>query len=334
MIRKIAFYSEYDLLLFENKFLKDKNNYYVYLKNHLQNRGYEVQTLDTYRRLGLKADVCLVFDLPPKGVTSNLRKHSKSFVGILREPQIICEANYLPRNMKSVDVLLSWKSELINSKQALPYPSTRFNLNDYAKVDQVYNRKLCTLINSNLSSSKRGELYSERLKAIKWFEQNHPEDFDLYGRGWDKGQINIMGKQINLKLLASARPSYRGVSISKIDTLKKYKFSICYENTNLEDGYISEKIFDGFLGNTIPIYLGPYDTNNFIPSKCFINKRDFKEYSDLYKYIKQITDSEYETYLKNIENFLLENHKQYSYFSWAESIIQGIVKAEKNLNNS
>jgi len=30
------------------------------------------------------------------------------------------------------------------------------------------------------------ELYTERIKAIRWFEQNHPQDFNLYGIGWDK----------------------------------------------------------------------------------------------------------------------------------------------------
>jgi hypothetical protein len=30
------------------------------------------------------------------------------------------------------------------------------------------------------------ELYSKRVEAIKWFEKNHPEDFDFYGIGWDR----------------------------------------------------------------------------------------------------------------------------------------------------
>ena len=76
---------------------------------------------------------------------------------------------------------------------------------------------MCTLINSNLRSNNKNELYSYRLKIIKWFEKYHLEDFDLYGYGWDKLSIllgnrkiistNIFGNQEN-HLKASQQTKY------------------------------------------------------------------------------------------------------------------------------
>ena len=147
-------------------------------------------------------------------------------------------------------------------------------------------KKLCTLIASNKSASHPLELYTERIKAIRWFENNHPEDFDLYGKGWDKH--NFQGKflGINLarlnrlkfltKLLRPDYPSYKGEVKSKKKTYEKYKFSICYENVRDFKGYITEKIFDCFFGGCIPVYWGAQNITDHIPQNTFINKKKFK----------------------------------------------------------
>jgi hypothetical protein len=46
-----------------------------------------------------------------------------------------------------------------------------------------------------------------------------------------------------------------GGSKGKIETLKKYKYNICCENSICE-GYVTEKIFECFAGGCIPIYSG------------------------------------------------------------------------------
>ncbi|MBA7551029.1 hypothetical protein ES705_43562 [subsurface metagenome] len=96
------------------------------------------------------------------------------------------------------------------------------------------------------------ELYSERVKAIRWFEENHPEDFDLYGIGWDKYCFKGMLSRLNRfntlrKLFKLKYPSYKGPIKSKREIYKKYKFAICYENARDISGYMTEKIFDCFF---------------------------------------------------------------------------------------
>jgi len=155
------------------------------------------------------------------------------------------------------------------------------------------------------------ELYSERINAIRWFEQYHPEEFDLYGIGWDKyvfkGSKIIRGlnriKPLT-RLLAPKYPSYKGSIESKAQVLKDYKFAICYENARDIPGYITEKIFDCFFAGCVPVYWGAPNVTDFIPASTFIDKRNFKSYEELYRYIKTMPTAEYERYLDAIEKFV------------------------------
>ncbi|MDH7578630.1 MAG: glycosyltransferase family 10 [Bacillota bacterium] len=152
------------------------------------------------------------------------------------------------------------------------------------------------MINTNRYNSHPLELYGERLKAIRWFEENHPDDFRLYGRGWAYEEY----------------PSYRGEVAFKKDVLKKAKFSICYENARDIPGYITEKIFDCFIYGCVPIYLGAPNVTEHIPAATFIDKRNFKSYPELSKYLRDMPPQEYIGYLEAIKSFL-ESEKSYPF---------------------
>ena len=94
--------------------------------------------------------------------------------------------------------------------------------------------------------------------------------------------------------------TYGGWVDDKLATLKNYKFSICFENVYGFTGYITEKIFDSFLGSCIPIYLGANNINDFVPSDCFIDQRNFKNINDTYQFIKSMDEKVYNNYLGNI----------------------------------
>lgn len=178
------------------------------------------------------------------------------------------------------------------------------------------------------------DLYNEREKAIRWFEKNHIQDFDLYGVGWDKyrftGPILIramnrvpMLPQLAQKILGRSYPSYKGMVEHKKPIMAQYKFSICYENAKDIPGYITEKIFDSFFAGCVPVYWGANNVTDFIPKNTFIDKRDFSNYEDLYLYLKNMSDSEYLKYLKNIENYL--NSEQSLPFK-SEGFVQTVVQ--------
>jgi hypothetical protein len=158
------------------------------------------------------------------------------------------------------------------------------------------------------------ELYTERVRTIRWFEKNHPEDFDLYGIGWDRYYFRGTFLGINLlrlnrlkfltKLFKPKYFSYKGPVNSKRETFKKYKFAICYEAARDVSGYITEKIFDCFFAGCVPVYLGAQNITEHIPSNTFIDKRKFKTYEAVYAYLKDVPDSEYVNYLEAIKNFI------------------------------
>lgn len=211
------------------------------------------------------------------------------------------------------------------------------------------NRKLCTMISSNKTLAKStNELYSERIIAIRWFEMNHPSDFDLFGIGWNDGEPNKLLKkiinlnEITLKIYLKLReykfinylirpfhlqfPSYIGKVKSKNQTLKNYKFSICYENASNISGYITEKIFDCFFAGNIPVYLGAKNISDYIPANTYIDKRNFKTYEELYFYIKNMTAHEYCSYLDAIRQFLMsESIKKFSAKTFSENIYKNII---------
>lgn len=175
-------------------------------------------------------------------------------------------------------------------------------------------KKLITLIAGNKNLSACGELYSKRLEAIHWFEKNAPHDFDLYGVDWD---LYNFGVSLPLRFLNRFRPirkflapklkTFKGPILRKKPVLSQYQFAICYENVANIPGYITEKIFDCFLAGCIPVYWGANNIADHIPSNCFIDKSKFSCYADLYEFIRSMDDDTYQTYIKNINAFILSD---------------------------
>ena len=104
--------------------------------------------------------------------------------------------------------------------------------------------------------------------------------------------------------------------------MERYWFCICYENMRDVNGCIFEKIFDSFYAGTVPVYRGASNITDHIPSDCFIDLRDFGCYSELYDYLKSMSDSRYLEYLAAIERFLVSDSAfQFSSEFFAEATI-------------
>ena len=334
-MKKIAFYAYKEKRL-ENDYLllhMPKTNVYVQLADRLKNIGCEVHTLDVYKKNNIMPDLCIVFDMPPVNIKKIIGNSFTKTIILLREADMIWPLNYNIKRHNEFDYILTWKRNLIDNKKYFYLPSAKVDISKKVEIKDYYNRKFCTLINSNLSSSFKGELYSERLKIIKWFEKYHLKDFDLWGYGWDIYRIKLFNKTVfKTKLFAPKRLSYKGVAQDKIKTLSKYKFTICFENTCLINDYISEKIFDAFLAVSVPIYWGAPNIEEHIPKECYIDFRKFKNYEQLYSYLKNMDEKTYIQYIKNI-NLYLNNNLSFSLENWFKSIITTLIKAlDKKIN--
>lgn len=76
-----------------------------------------------------------------------------------------------------------------------------------------------------------------------------------------------------------------------VESKRKYcsgfKFSIAYENCNMP-GYITEKLIDCYLSNTVPIYCGSLGEVAPYPKESMICVDDFASFDELIERIKEI----------------------------------------------
>jgi hypothetical protein len=111
---------------------------------------------------------------------------------------------------------------------------------------------------------------------------------------------------------------------SKLDFESTHKFSLCIENA-IYEGYTSEKIVDGFLANTIPIYYGNPNITEDFESGSFINLHDFKSLEEALRYIIQI-DTDDSLYLEKLNSNKLKFYKNDLIDEFIMSIMNNPIK--------
>lgn len=83
---------------------------------------------------------------------------------------------------------------------------------------------------------------------------------------------------------------------SKYELQKKCKFSFCGESV-IHEGFITEKIFDAFLADTIPIYIGSSHISTIINKNAYIDIRDYDTLQDVVDKIIEL-DQDDEKYME------------------------------------
>ena len=229
-----------------------------------------------------------------KLLTANIRKYL-----CIYETEVIKPDNWDLEYHKSFDRVFTWSDAHVDGKRYIKMnysfePVPYLNLESLSAVfDQ---RKFCTLIAGAKKSNHKHELYSARVNAIQWFQENAPSDFEFFGVGWNPAEF----------------PSYRGRVQNKLATLSQYKFCICYENATGYDGYMTEKLFDCFLAGTVPIYWGAPNITDWVPADCFVDQRRFASMSQLHEFLKGMDEATYARYLTRIQDFL-DSKKAYPF---------------------
>lgn len=216
----------------------------------------------------------------------NTNMHPK--VLVIYEPATVDHTkHYNLKNHTHFDVIFTMLDDFVDGHRYRKFYYPLFLYDEGLSVGDAIipfdDRKLCTIICSNIFSKDPRSLYQYRFDAVQWFEKNAPQDLDFYGLGWPQ----------NVSLL------YRGDTKDKIQCMKKYKFAICFENSSF-DGYISEKIFHCFQAGCVPVYWGPPNIEKYIPKNCFIDFRDFSSFDELYQYLISVDEKIFNDYLDNI----------------------------------
>jgi alpha(1,3/1,4) fucosyltransferase len=292
------------------------------LKKKLMEKGYDLSTKDV--NPVDKSEIVIYSDcLPPKNEENN----ENSFL-ILNESEMIRPKLWQKKNHHFFKKIFTWSPELVDEEKYIRiyWP----NLIDIKKQEKS-KPNLCCMISANKKNYHPNSLYPKRLEIIKWFEKNHPNEFDLYGIGWDKyvfgNKLDSVLTKFHLgKLFFNQRTSYRGKIVNKAIVLKDYKFSFCLENAFGFNGYITEKIFDAFFSFSIPIYMGAPDVKKYIPPNTFIDINKFKSIKELYSHLSKMDNNEYDNYLHNIHSYLTSNEiYKFTAEAYVETILDHIL---------
>lgn len=227
------------------------------------------------------------WSLGPHLKTANFRLSKKQLVLFLWEPPTVEEWGYDPKLYDQFGKVFTWDDDLVDNVKFFKfyYPEMRQRC---VQPVPFAEKKFCVMVATRLASKHPKQLYTEREKVIHFFEQMPDGLFDLYGRYWEKRKYK----------------NWRGTTPDKIETIKQYKFSICYENMRDVKGYVTEKIFDCFAAATVPVYWGASNITDFVPPECFVDRRQFTSEQALFEYLSRMEEAEYEQYLSAAEKFL------------------------------
>lgn len=306
------------------------------IRHRLQKKGWEIRSweyetylpsLISWKKVHSKTDflnwIYSVFRSPSSSITSDYwifwglgpivrdlafnRTPKEKMVLFMWEPPVVQPETHDLKMHRYFGKIFTWDDDLVDNIRYFKfhYPVLQQKIPNIPSFEE---KKFCTLINSRLQSKHPKELYSAREEIIRFFE-NRSDEFDLYGRFWEKRNYK----------------NYRGNIADKMSVLKNYKFSICYENTQNIRGYITEKIFDCFAAGVIPVYWGADNICDYIPKNCFIDRREFQNNEDLVVYLHSISKETYQMYLENIDQFLKsEQAKIFSVDHFVNTVLQCI----------
>jgi len=214
------------------------------------------------------------------------------------EPPAVCPTNFDPAVHEEFPVIFTADPTLAAGRK---YHRIYFpNPMSYPRVEPLpfSQKKLLVDISGYKFSSHERELFTERRRAVRFFEQRWPSDFDLYGEGWNPGYRSYMFRRLRgSSIRREFYPSYRGPVRHKWDVYPKYKFAMCYENMLDQPGYVTLKIFDCLRCGCVPIYLGAPDIADYVDKEAFVDRRKFSSNEELGAYIASVSEQEYEAFV-------------------------------------
>lgn len=270
---------------------------YRAIKKAAEERGWSVATFDQLPFNETDKVLAFNFEAFPEAILSALDTVGRAnVVAIVREPPEIAPLYYDKDVQRCFGAFYLPEDTLPDNRNSfyLGFPVSPVDT-DWIPFEA---KKLLVSITSSKFASFKGSLYRERIKAIKHFQASLPEEFDMFGQGWER---NTLFPGISPHKLF---PCYKGTVSSKHETMRKYKFSLCYENTNNVYGYVSEKILDSMRCGCVPIYLGAPDIQKYIHKACFIDRREFGSDREVEEFILNISKEKYGRYLDAIKGYL------------------------------
>lgn len=309
-MKKACMYMSFDSYHCNNQLFKPKHKHFYILKELFKEQGYDLSTHDINKPE--ESDMIICWGMPQEFPVKN---HPNAYL-FLFECEVVHPHGWIKESHDQFKAVFTWHDGLVDNKKYFKFNFPWGNDNE-VKIGLDHKDKFCTLIAGYKLYKHPLELYHDRIYAIRYFEEKHSDEFDFYGRGWPN--------KFNPEQPLEYFPSYRGEIENKLSVLERYKFSICYENAKDFPGYITEKVLDCFAAGCVPVYWGASNITDHIPADCFIDRRDFDNYDDLYLFMKNMSYEEYINYQKNMRDYLQSDKlNQFSHIGWPKMIMRGI----------
>ena len=291
---------------FKNKIFCEKNNQknhfkyskYIELKKEFERNKISLCTQDIYSFKEADFVIYLDFKKRPQGKNNYL---------IVREPPAIIPENHDLDKLKIYNKIFTFNDDLVDNINIHKYYNGSYNF-DLVKPKKNFSTSGYCLICSNKKSNHIKENYSMRYSLIDFFEKNNLK-FDLYGIGFHKKAYANKYLEFFLRNVPVLRPyenlkNYKGVVKNKREIASHYLFQFAIENSKNINGYISEKIFDSFFSDNIPVYSGSSNVKKYIPSETFIDLKAYDSIESLIEFTENLNQVSILNFKKAKEDFL------------------------------
>ncbi len=169
-------------------------------------------------------------------------------------------------------------------------------------------RLFCNFIYRNINGGEGARLRPEFCKKLMQYKQ-----------------VDCPGLVLNNMSAADLESRKGDWANSKIKFLKKYKFTIAFENS-MSEGYTTEKLSQPFISKSIPIYWGnPLVIKDFNP-KAFINCNDYG--NDFDKVIARIIelDQDDEKYMEMLRQPVMQADYDFNVLGNLEKFLVDIIE--------
>lgn len=248
---------------------------------------------------------------------------------LINDPPMYCPESWDKSYHDRFDFVFTFDETLVDNKKYFYYPfaidTEFFSIPDLVSDEEYKRRTLATFVSHAIHKypdmKNPGSTLHLRYNTIKWYGENHPDDFGFYGGTFVQRDFYFGFKGIRFVKKAMPQKLFHALAgymqrdlikvykgelrpLEKFNVIKRYNFYYCYENTIGINGYVCEKIFDCFYHGIVPIYWGAPNIKELIPYSCFIDGRDFEDEESLYRCIKSMSYETYRGYLEQAQEFL------------------------------
>lgn len=146
--------------------------------------------------------------------------------------------------------------------------------------------------------------------------------------------VDALGKSRNVNRHLQTDRGNVSYMNSAVEKYKPYKFVICCENKKYP-GYVTEKIMNAMLAQSIPIYYGDPNVAIHFNPKSFIDISSFQTRAAAIEFIRRV-DQDDELYCSILNEPWYHNNTPSKYFdpAYVQEVFQTYCKTKGNNNNN